>query len=404
MSEQVGKLKLYLAILNNGYIRRELSYDVIPRILTTPGVDAIWENPSLTWASPISSNRNRIVKRFLSTDCDYLLMIDNDVVPLFNPAMLVNAKLAILGCPAKVRSDGQIIAWTAYADHPGGDAYVPINLDEIDVSTDIVEVKVVGSGCLLMRRDVFENPAMKAPFHSEFDEDGIQQYGTDFAFCRKAAKAGYKIHTTVNLRCEHFKTIGLNDITGYDTPAQMLDDNTKYKWPWGDMSIKSCDWKFIRSWMEREKVTRVLEFGSGLSSLLMAEHATVCSFETNITVLNKVMQLHQEYAKSIGHQPTLYCSSWNGKERPVMLASGNHYDMVFVDGPQSIAGGGVGREKAVELASHASNLIILHDAGRPEDMQWQRKFLMPYYNLVARSNDSDIRCHVWKHKSLTEVC
>ena len=50
-------IKVYLAILNNGRIRREVAYNTIPKMKATPGVSVHWENPSLSWGHPIGSNR-----------------------------------------------------------------------------------------------------------------------------------------------------------------------------------------------------------------------------------------------------------------------------------------------------------------------------------------------------------
>jgi hypothetical protein len=46
-----------------------------------PGVKLYWEHPRKTWTHPIYSNRNAITKRFLKTDCDFLIMQDDDIIP-----------------------------------------------------------------------------------------------------------------------------------------------------------------------------------------------------------------------------------------------------------------------------------------------------------------------------------
>ena len=69
MADEKKKYKVYLAILNSGELRSEMTSTVIPAMQKTNGVSLIWEHPDKTWANPISSNRNRIVKRFLETDC-----------------------------------------------------------------------------------------------------------------------------------------------------------------------------------------------------------------------------------------------------------------------------------------------------------------------------------------------
>lgn len=394
----VPPVKLYLALLNGGWLRREFSYSVLPKMLNTPGVQIIWEDPKETWSQPISSNRNLIVLRFLQTDCDFLLMIDDDVVPLFNPAELVFANRDIIGCPAKVRSTGQLIAWTAYTNHPSGEGYSTLNLNAIDDYLDLIPVDCIGSGCLLVRRRVFENPQMKAPFHTPFDENGVLEYGTDFAFCRKAKAAGFEVHSTVQRRCEHFKELGFLDYTGWDQTDEFTTENVRYEIPWAGMSITMKDWRFIQEFMNIIKPRRVLEFGTGLSSLLMAERTVVHSFDTDAAHAERILEKHLEWCRQSQEPgkprpPTLHVFPWDGKNFDPG-ADGN-YDFAFVDGPEGEGRGGVGRQWSIKVASEHCRHIIVHDAGREFEEHWQRMYLRGKYRLVARSAEHTTRCQYW---------
>jgi len=380
--------KVYLAILNNGNLRRELSAIILPAMQNTPGVKVIWENPSKTWANPISSNRNKIVKRFLETDCDYLLMIDDDVVPLFNPCELVFVNRDIVGAPALVRSSGQIFNWTAYIPHSDGVGYSAIDLDSIDDFLDILEVAIVGTGCILIKRKVLEN--IKAPFHSEFDEDGIQTYGTDFAFCRRATKAGFKIYTTVHKRCEHFKEVGYSDIDAWDTINYFDRSNVEYNLFWGEYSITQKDWQFIKSIIEKIKPKRILEFGCGLSSLLMSEFCEVISYETEKEYKEKI-------EAKILNKNNLKIKLWDGKT--IKEGIERNFDLVFVDGPKEKLKGGIGRDTAIKIASQVSDNIIIHDAGRNEEEQFQRRYLRGIFKLIRKSGNHITRCHYWVRRS-----
>ena len=185
-------MKLYLAILNSGWIRREMTYTVIPWILQTQGVEVVWEDPALSWGHPIHSTRNAITQRFLATDCDFLLMIDDDVVPLHNPAEIVFADRDVVGCPTKVRQANRSCNWNLY-QHIGG-GYLPVDLRRAPSNGDIVEVDIVGSGCIMVKRCVLES--IKAAWTCESDEHGITTYGTDFAFCRRVKEAGFQVWAT----------------------------------------------------------------------------------------------------------------------------------------------------------------------------------------------------------------
>ncbi len=410
-AQRLQKAKVYFALLNNGPIRREMSSTVIPAMQRTKGVELLWENPGRTWANPISSNRCMIVKRFLETDCTHLLMIDDDVVPLHNPCEMVHIDRDVVGSPALVRSAGQMLNWTAYVPHSAGNGYSAVDLDSVDDMFDVLEVAIVGTGCIMVKREVLEN--VKQPFHSEFDEDGVQIYGTDFAFCRRATDAGYKVYTTTHRRCEHFKQIGFSDMTAWDTIDYFDHSNSEYNMPWGEYSITQRDWKFIQerigqirfgmsldSFKQYPPRPRVLEFGVGLSSLLLSETCKVISYETS-----------PEYKALIESKMTdqndLEIRLWDGVTEPpaITLCSDSdncttcgEFDLVFVDGPKERQKGGIGRDAAMRIASRVSDNIIVHDAGRDEEWIHQRKYLRSIFKLERKSGSHITRCHYWKRR------
>jgi len=393
--KQENKYKVYLAILNDGWLRRELIYSILPKMLFTKGVKTIWENPDLTWANPISSNRNKIVKRFLQTDCTHLLMIDNDVVPYHNPVELVFANRDIIGSPAKVRSNGQLLCWVAYVKHPSGQGYSAVNLDEVETSADIVEVDIVGTGCILIKREVLEK--LKAPFHSQFDENGIQTYGTDFAFCIKAKENGFHIFSTTHRRCEHYKITGLNEMDSWDRVSNFDHSNSPYKMAWGEYSITQKDWYFVKNIIEgikkeanKEKLN-ILEFGSGLSSLLMSEDNSVESFETDKNYVSEI------YSKMLNRND-LCIKIWNGKEFTEQIPELSKYDLCFVDGPLGDYQG-FGRRYSIELAPQFADNIIIHDAGREAELFFQDKYLRKCDFIIQdQSGDHISRCVFWQKK------
>lgn len=377
-------IKLYLAVLNKGWLRREIAYLVIPAMQATEGVQVYWENPAKTWANPISVNRNLITKRFLASDCDCLMMIDNDVVPLHNPAEMVFADKDIIGSPAKVRQKGQAINWTAYIKPKGRDGYVAVDFGLIKDTVDLQQVDVVGTGCILIKRKVLE--VIKAPFSLEFDEDGIDLYGTDFAFCRKAAAAGFEVYTTTERVCEHFKEQGFLERDAWDDSDNRDPTAWKYQLSYGDMKITQKDWHFIKYILKREKPKRVLEFGCGLSSLMMSETVPVLSFETDSEHRSRIL------AKCNGN--LLKVRMWNGKE----IKRLGRYDLAFVDGPVGASSGGMGRQHSIRLAAKHSDRIIIHDAGRSDEMHWQEKYLRGKFQRIAKSGHHQTRCHYWVKK------
>ena len=390
MEKQSPKqIKLYFALLNKGWVRREFAAQQLNDMRNTPGVQFVWENPILTWGHPICSNRNAIVKRFLKTDCDFLMMQDDDIVPLHNPAELVLADKDIIGSPAKVRQDQRQLNWVAFVKDETGKGYVPCDMSRCPPGADIVPVDVVGTGLICIRRNVLE--AIPAPFLDTFDADGIRELGTDFAFCERAKAKGFEVFTTPYRICEHIKPQGFLDMDGYDDSDFADNSNHRYKIAWGGMAIMQNDWKFIKDVMEQYKVRSVLEFGAGLSSLLMSESVPVVSYETD-----------DEWAREInlrqnGNQ--LVIVPWDGKDAP-MVGQRGPFDMAFIDGPPGNSEHG--REFSMKAVADAKiPLVIVHDAGRQGETRWQIKHLRDNYHIVRKSGNHQQRSQLWE---INDVC
>jgi hypothetical protein len=380
--------KLYVAVLNRGSIRRELTI-ILDKIRTTPGIEVCLEPLTMTFGEPICSNRASIVRRFLDTDCDFLMMIDDDIIPLHNPAELVFADKDIVGFPAKVRQRGRALNWVAYMKVLEGiEGYTPVDFSLHNSSDDLIPVDIVGTGCILIKRRVLEQ--LKQPFLVEFDEHGISSYGTDFAFCRKAKDALFEIFSAnpTTRPCEHAKTLGLLDIGGYDDSDYRNVAPAKYGMPWGAWAITQKDWEFIEDIIKRENVGSVLEFGSGLSSLLMSEKQHVVSYETDDKWAEEIR------GKMNGN--SLDIRTWDGKGVGLLPM----FDLAFVDGPKGEGSGGPGREHSMRLAARYADKVIVHDAGREKEIRWQNKYLRPHFKVVSKSGHHQQRCQYWVRNKL----
>lgn len=384
-------VKLYVVVLGRGWIRREMHY-VLNEMGQTKGVEVYLEHLNRSFSEPIFANRNKISKRFLGTDCHFMMQIDQDVWPIgHNPAELVFANKDIIGCPAKVRQHHRAINWVAFIKHPESEGYAPVDFSRVDDTVDLLEVDAVGTGLILIRRNVVETLWKQGggPFTVVLDDDGIPDFGTDFAFCRRAKEAGFKIYTTPQRVCEHVKEVGLVDIMAYDDCDNRDPIAGKYNIPWGEWAISQKDWEFLRNIIQRNSLRTVLEFGTGLSSLMLSETVEVVSYETD----PEWAKLIEE--KKIAGLNKLIIKIWNGKDIPAELLNGKRYDVVFVDGPPGLVTGGVGRSVSIPLATKLSDKVIIHDAQRDEEWGLQMKYLRGVFKLTARSGYYQACCHYW---------
>ena len=193
--------KVYVAILNQGAIHTGLA-DFLVKLFLSEGRGVAYDlNLTFPSKKPASHNRNQIVKDFLATDADYLLMIDADIVPTRNPLDLAALDLDVVAAPCPQWNSGDIY-WVVMDKVPGGYRAAPP-----ERRNGLREADAVGTGCILIARRGLEG--VKAPFMRRWDEDGLAVLGHDFFFCEKAREAGFKVWAHWDYPCDHFKEGGV---------------------------------------------------------------------------------------------------------------------------------------------------------------------------------------------------
>ncbi|MHA1801624.1 MAG: glycosyltransferase [Candidatus Heimdallarchaeaceae archaeon] len=160
----------------------------------------------------------------------------------------------------------------------------------------------------------------------------------------------------------------------------------KFGFQWGSGSITDRDWIFMKDIFKEEKINTVLEFGAGLSTLLMGTLAQkVITYESMSGWINKIKPMADPNKHDI--------RVWDGKTITLKDTDTPHFDFCFVDGPA----GGENREWSTKYASELADNIIVHDAGRVPERKWQAKYLEKDFEMVAKGGH---RCHWWKRKKL----
>lgn len=161
----------------------------------------------------------------------------------------------------------------------------------------------------------------------------------------------------------------------------------KYNMQWGGGSVTDKDWIFIKQLLQKEKIKSILEFGTGLSTLLFqTEVDKIDSFETNPNWISKIALMADD--KVVTHY------NWDGKTAIIPQPK---YDLTFMDGPA----GGENREWSTKYcAEHSSKWVLVHDAGRKPEREWQEKYLTKDYNLHSKGGH---RCHLWVKKESIQI-
>lgn len=205
--------------------------------------------------------RNRLVQEFLKTECEYLLMIDDDVAP--HPELLKMAEFNkdIIGgnvhcwirgellpsiwqraeCEAcknyaiyqqtkkihdpsqYVEKDGKLFAWdpnrSVYREYApqtcrcggtGFDPYVYRTHQQLR-GGGLLRCDSIGTAAIMIRRHVLEE--MKENwFRFLYKPNGEILLTEDHYFCAKAIQQGFEVWSVPDLVCSHFKKVDLTHV------------------------------------------------------------------------------------------------------------------------------------------------------------------------------------------------
>lgn len=155
---------------------------------------------------------------------------------------------------------------------------------------------------------------------------------------------------------------------------------------WGGAQITDQDWEFIKETVEKNegKINTVLEFGPGLSTLLMDRLGlNIVSYETEDKWFEEVRKKN----------PKLDIRKWNGN---IMQDQLGHFDLAIVDGPP----GGKSRRVSTRIASEHADFVLIHDAGREWERKWQDEFLKDKFEGPGKGGH---RFHLWTSKKVIEA-
>lgn len=214
--------KICIGMVNNGSINSMLAQDLI-HIAIHPSRKfhnlVQVGNQGLTTRS-----RNVVVKTFLeTTDAAWLLMIDSDErLSIENFLKLVDS------AHEKDRPIISALVFAAFFEDDERLRPVPTiyrmdpntGLSPIDgyAKDQLIEVDAVGTGCLLIHRNVFLDMQKNATANQGNDwawfvEGAIDgtYFGEDLLFSKRLKSMGYKIHAHTGAILPHFKNFWLDD-------------------------------------------------------------------------------------------------------------------------------------------------------------------------------------------------
>ena len=153
----------------------------------------------------VSDVRNRIVMAFLDSGLEYLIMIDDDVVPHTKLLNILQHDVDIVGAPYFIsRAEVNMPFPSVFTKKEGQSGYVPFEKPfEYLGRPALVKVDAVATGCIAIKRAVLSHSDMKAPFNMNYDSHGRYIASDDMAFCSRATQAGFEIYCDFGIPADH---------------------------------------------------------------------------------------------------------------------------------------------------------------------------------------------------------
>jgi len=195
------KKRIMICIPNSGKIIPELA-----SILINWSHDSRWSLQIYMPKGlfPLDNARNHCVQKFLEGNCDYLLWIDDDILPPINTLERF------------LQADKDVIGAVAFAmKYENGIGFpYPVTLRYNEDKKYIVyhgqgieECDATGGACLMFKRKVYE--AVERPYAFQYYRNGTLALTCDFDVFQKIQKAGFKLFIDFNLVCDHIRTASL---------------------------------------------------------------------------------------------------------------------------------------------------------------------------------------------------
>jgi hypothetical protein len=138
---------------------------------------------------------------YMKPQATHILFLDYDVLPRANTLskLVSHDKDIISGVYPLCK--GERIDWCLSKEEP----FVQMPFDELP--NNLFKAKSICNGIMLVKTEVFEK--LRRPFW-EYQYDGIKKIlAPDLNFFKKAREAGYDLWVDPQVKCEHFRTVGL---------------------------------------------------------------------------------------------------------------------------------------------------------------------------------------------------
>ena len=179
-------MKICIGISSGEYIKTKTVATIVSLVKLHPELDLIIKQSCL-----VHKNRNDIVEEALKKDYTHIFFIDSDMC--FSPKILERL----------LSRDKDIVAGDYNKRNLNKESVVKLLKNDIIKGkyTELFECESAGTGCMLIKTDVFKN--IPKPYFAFSDDIQKEEVGEDTFFCLKAKRYGYKIYCDPTIEIGH---------------------------------------------------------------------------------------------------------------------------------------------------------------------------------------------------------
>lgn len=195
-------MNVYVAVPTRGTMSPRVA-DAITKAAKGLRTTPVWQVGHLS----VGANREAIVHAFMETEADALVMIDDDVLPPADLTPLTydlyDYDIVAAAYPIFQPRNWPLPVTAAFYINSEGQ-YGPTQH-----TTGTRQVDAVGTGCIAIRREVFDQLPVPAFYETTFNGQVVSD---DINFCREATDASLRIAVNLDVRCDHITTVSLGAI------------------------------------------------------------------------------------------------------------------------------------------------------------------------------------------------
>lgn len=171
---------------------------------------------------PFDHARNVGCQKTLELGYDYCLFLDDDVIPPNDAILRLLSHKKPIVSGLYYRRNNPITPVMLKNTEAGRNWITEYNVP------DLLEVDYVGSGCLLISKEVLMSLPPLGPkchwFEWRCDRTDLQSHermSEDFVFCEHARKHGYKIYVDTSIQCKH-AGLAESKLPGQLSPLELM--------------------------------------------------------------------------------------------------------------------------------------------------------------------------------------